>query len=1243
MENIDTKKDSTNGRKKGSRKGRKALKTVVALAGIWAAVLTVLQITLSPAVLTKIVEKFANEYIEADIDFESIGVSMFRNFPDIRLEMENCALTYPHDKFEGAFDEGIKLQQMGRGEKDTLAVFERFALRANPFSLVAWKLKISEVRLSGPRIFANTYSDGRSNWNIFPEDGASVEEEEDEGGFKLPRLQFGKVVMDDYPTVCYTSAPGCTGVMLRMKAAGFSGRLDKDFAARKNIGLTVDSLFAAGRVGPDTLLAGIDRFRLAGGRDRVLTMELRAKAFVGTEEVGRLGVPVTLEGEVQVLKDTVPSFDIRGLKGSLAWIPFELQGQVRSLPDSLEMNLGLDVKGLEPGLLLKHYGAQLISAEALKVKTDAVFDASVQAVGSYVYADGRLPAVSGGFHIPESSLSLEGSDLKGRMALDGVLDTDRKGRINVELKKLMLNAEGKASFDGKLRLEDLLGYDPVFIPDIRMKADLGQIGSILPEDIKMELKGRLDGGLKGRARLSQLDLYKLPNSSLTGYLRSDTLAVAMPSDSINLYATGINLGLETRRDTVNSYQSARSRMLDIQAGIDTMSLQYGASLLFRGKKMQLSMQNDASVMKALDTVTFWPMKGSFSARRLSLRDSDSTSVSLSSTSNAFSIRHLNGDSEVPVLSITSKNRSVRLKASAGRVFARNLNAGLSAQMRTKERMQRREKRLDSLARVYPGVPRDSLMKVAYRNSRSKRTVESWMKEKDFEKHDLDLSLGGELRKYFTQWNLNGNVTAERVKIVTALLPLENIVSGVEADFNNDRIDLKSFKFNSGSSELDFTGSISGLRRALLGRGKLKVDAKLVADKLNCNELLSAYAAGQRLDASAGAAMSDEEYEAAMKAVEDTSETADPLIVIPSNVEADLAIEGYDIEYANMLIDWLTCNVKMKERCVQVYNTMAAANMGNLFFEGYYSTADKENIRTGFNFSLVDVTAGEVFDMVPQIEELVPMLSSFDGLLDCELAGTARLDTAMNVVMPSVKGIMRIGGKNLSLAQDEDLRKITKLLHFKNKKDLKIDRMTVEGQIADSRLEVFPFDLNIDRYEIALSGVQNLDMSFRYSISVLKSPLVFKFGVDLYGQDFDNLKFKIGKAKYKNAKSIPAFSATIDQEKVNLSNAIRNIFDRGVTDAVELSGGDAIRKRKEQMGYVAAVDMETEALSGEEQKKMEEDAARMDGDADGGLREGDAVEARMDADTDGDLHEGDAVEKASEGRKEDGDVQPDEMQ
>ncbi len=234
----------------------------------------------------------------------------------------------------------------------------------------------------------------------------------------------------------------------------------------------------------------------------------------------------------------------------------------------------------------------------------------------------------------------------------------------------------------------------------------------------------------------------------------------------------------------------------------------------------------------------------------------------------------------------------------------------------------------------------------------------------------------------------------------------------------------------------------------------------------------------------------------------------------------------------------------------------------------------------------------MFGLVPQIKEIVPMLSSFDGLLNCELAGTAALDTNMNFIMPTVNGVMRIGGKDLTLSQDEDLRKITKLLKFKNNGDLKINSMSVEGQIADNELEVFPFLVDVDRYELAMSGVQNLDMSFRYHVSVIKSPLVFKFGVDLYGKDFDHMKFRIGKAKYKNAKDIPVFTKTIDESKLNLSNSIRNVFETGVEKAIAISESqDAVRRQKEQTGYVSAVDEAVVPLTEEEQKELDESLAQ----------------------------------------------------
>ena len=144
-------------------------------------------------------------------------------------------------------------------------------------------------------------------------------------------------------------------------------------------------------------------------------------------------------------------------------------------------------------------------------------------------------------------------------------------------------------------------------------------------------------------------------------------------------------------------------------------------------------------------------------------------------------------------------------------------------------------------------------------------------------------------------------------------------------------------------------------------------------------------------------------------------------------------------------------------------------------------------------------------------------------------------------------------------------------------------------IKDNVFEIFPFVISLDRYSLALSGKQNLDMSYRYHASLIKSPLLIRIGVDLYGPDFDHIKFKIGRPKYKNER-VPVFSAVIDQTKINLGESIKNIFEKGVDAAVkENARMEAIAERKEEIGFVNAADQQLEELSEEEQRQYDESA------------------------------------------------------
>ena len=233
--------------------------------------------------------------------------------------------------------------------------------------------------------------------------------------------------------------------------------------------------------------------------------------------------------------------------------------------------------------------------------------------------------------------------------------------------------------------------------------------------------------------------------------------------------------------------------------------------------------------------------------------------------------------------------------------------------------------------------------------------------------------------------------------------------------------------------------------------------------------------------------------------------------------------------------------------------------------------------------------------IPSVDTLMPLLKSFKGLLNCEIACTAQIDTNMNIVMPSINGVMRISGEDLSISDNEMFRTLARKLLFKNKKEGKIEKMTVEGVIKDNVVEIFPFVLKVDRYTLAMSGIQNLDMSFKYHVSVLKSPFLIRLGIDLSGPDFDNMKFRIGKAKYKNTK-VPVFSAVIDDTKINLLSSIKGIFEKGVEAAIkENEEQKAITEHKNNINYVNPVDMKLEALTEEEEKQVaadeEADAAK----------------------------------------------------
>ena len=1126
-------------------KGRKVIRNgLLGLLGLIAVILVALQVVLNEKVLTRIVNRVGNEYVDGDLVFSRVKANVLKSFPYLDVRIDSCALTYPHDKF-AAYDSldtssrRFSLVKAGRGESvDTLASFRRLEVALNYMNLVkGGEINIRRVELERPRIFAHYYDSTAANWNILPI-GSDEEEEQPEDSVRkpLPAISVHRIALTDRPFIVFTDPADTIHALVTMRRMVLDGKVHTREWDEIRGRFEVDTLFVSGRLPSDTLSLGLDRLELEG-KDRAFSLSARAKAFLATHAFGRMRIPIGLDAEGELPEREDGSLEVRldRLGLDVSALHLDGNGDVVLHPDRKSILADVTVDRAPLGDLIREYDRNLPVLR--KVKTDAVLSLDAHVEGDY--AEGRYPSVNAHLSVPPSRLDYEGIPRLGRLELEADAKTDSDMRLDVRLSKFLFDFVG-ARADLVASAEDLLGDDPLFSLDGKVRARIDSLTRAFTSERGISGTGALKADLHGTARLSDLDMVHIGNADIHCDMTADDLRIDDAPDSLQAYIRKADIALETTGNTLDKNIRRGARVLRLKAAMDTLDVTWKDDIFARGGDILLLAQNSADILKGGKKLT--PLMGLLKFDRLGLRDSDGLAVFLRSNKETFRITPATKERPTPRLSLTSDSERLFVRQSGNAYALRNFkfDAAASRRVPRKRNGARRTHLLDSLQRVYPGVPRDSLFSYL----RSRRQTD------DFADKDIQISLSKALRQYYRDWEFDGNLDLASARIMLPSLPIKTYVKDARGSFNNDRIDLKNVTLNAGASDLSAEASLSGLRRAIFRRGILNLDAKVTSDYLDANELMRAYAYYSTWEPpKENRETSEEEAERMSDSAELPDSTGSRLIVLPSNLNVNLILEASGIKYDSLQVNWAAADIAMRDRTLQVTNALAASNMGDIYFEGFYSTRNRQDLKAGFDLNLVDITAEKVITLFPAVDTIMPMLKSFAGDLDCELAATADVDTAMNVILPTVDGIMKISGKDLSLSGDsKEFKKIAKYLLFRNKKEARIDKMSVTGMIRDNTLEVFPFVLDVDRYLLAASGIQHLDSSFDYHISVIRSPLLLKFGINAWGPDFSHVKIGLGKARYKNA-NVPVFTKQLETVQYSLLSSIHNIFDIGVEKAI----------------------------------------------------------------------------------------------
>lgn len=1154
------------------------------MIGLVILMLILVFVILTPARLTPIVNRVASDMLNAEVHFDTVNLTMFEEFPMVSLALRGGeVVSKVYDSMDSVQRSAITPRA------DTLMKFDELYVSGNLLDILRGKYSVRRVRVSSADIYAYVDQNGQPNWDIVRMSGADTLPDDSLEVSTPVDFAVNRVVLDNGIRLCFDSR--VDSVMLNLDFNSFlvEGNITADALTSNLDQIALSKLKFNGELEREKLdfSAAIDTLGIMAldqrnaQRDRRYQLIFGSKYDLKVDSVEYLDeFPITFGGEVE-LQSQNKSIDLKGLTLGLDMIRFRASGNVSMLSDSLiNSDMVLSVDSISLGRLLELVPSNLLPEELHDVRTNIMTSLECSVKGQYDVLDNRvLPVVKLDFQSRDGYLSY--GDMKERLdrvVMDAslVFDPMNPDSTGIDISELILQGRSiDISMWCKVRnaLRD---------PQVKFKCsgelNLDTLSVLFGIDHEVEMSGLVNLDMGGQFSQSQItSVDRLGYVDLMGRLKATNVSLVVPKDSLRLMMDGAQFVFGSVGNKNDSLMDQGLRVFRTFVDVDTLVFDKGLDYHLRVGRTHAgvriaseSITSNLNKAKGSDSVQqtklnqqeyvvdpntglrykarkrVHPFTGNFKGAFIQFTTKDSVIMRLRDGGCDFSIVPERDNPTNPLVRADIKAKALLLRSGMDRIRITRPVISLEAS-RTKysvELLKYINHTLDSLSAVYPHIERDSLIDHA-----RKQNMTNLKASDDLSIGDVDFHAEGALADIMRKFRLKGDIRAQRMRITTPYFPLRNVLSDVDISFSNSELNLRKARLESGASDLNIKGVISNIQRALLNKAILGIDVSIESDTLNVNELVQAANLGADYASGDLKIVNSEDDEALQKQLNDymdSSENQNSLIIVPRNIRADMDLNIKYAVFSNLEIDSVSAGMHLRDRVLRLSDLYANTDAGRMSLSAIYATKSREDITTGFEFNMNQVQVEKLIELIPLVDSLTPMLRSFEGKVDCQIVATANVDTMMNIILPSLNAAARIKGQDLVLMDGETFAEISKMLFFKNKKRNVIDNISVEMLVRDSRMEMFPFVMEIDRYRAAVSGVHQLDMNFNYHISILKSPIPFRVGVDIMG-NMDDFKFRIGRAKYKS-EFVPEYVDLVDTTSLNLRRVMAQLSDRGLEAA-----------------------------------------------------------------------------------------------
>ena len=363
------------------------------------------------------------------------------------------------------------------------------------------------------------------------------------------------------------------------------------------------------------------------------------------------------------------------------------------------------------------------------------------------------------------------------------------------------------------------------------------------------------------------------------------------------------------------------------------------------------------------------------------------------------------------------------------------------------------------------------------------------------------------------------------------LPEKVYVPSIDFSYSNKKMAIQEAEVVMGKSDLTLKGEIRNIGRWLRHKAVLEGYLDVTSSHCDANQLLSWFSAENGSE--------EQEVIVEQESTAKIDSISQPFLV-PTDMNLALNTYIQEVELFNQVAKDLKGGIYINDGTV-VFDEMGfVCRAAKLQLTAMYRTPRSNHLYLGFDYHMIDVDIDELLSIIPEVEQMVPMLSSFKGQAEFHLAAETYLNSQYKPKMSTLRGAASLTGKDLVVLDGETFSTISKLLLFKKKTENKIDSINAEMTIYKNQIDLYPLCVQMDNYMVALGGRHNTNMTFNYDINVLK-PIYL--GVNVSGT-MDDLKIKLAKCKFAEDFR-PHWYQKVDTQSLELRQRIKQSMERNV--------------------------------------------------------------------------------------------------